>query len=533
MGQGDERSPKMESQQYQPQPYQPMVYQQQQPYPVQQQPQQGYGYNQTYQQQQPQPQPQQPMMYQQVQPNDNMKQPLLSQQPGGNGIYVSPFAEPQGSKFPEKPPYRDLMFHILFYLNIVGVILLYIVSLSKDVLVYEYINSSESSDSYSTTYDTSADYSMTILGLCALSVCYSLAFIFVWMKLASKYPKQLITWTFIGNFILCGIILVLYIVFFNLVMVVIMAIVMVVNLLFFFMWRKRIEFTGTLLTNTTHLLSNFPGAYRVAYGSLVVSLTWFTLWGLAFQRSILVYEGYTFYGVSIYLVFSLYWVGNVIKNVVHTTVAGLFSSWYFLAGNQMGMPSNPTMGALKRSMTTSFGSIAFGSLLLAIISTLRYISNMLQNSKNGILVLIGCFFNCILAIMQSVLAFFNTYNFAMIAIYGESYCDSGKRTVELFTHRLGSLLVNDDFISVCLSFSALLGGAVGGIFGLIATKIIYDSLLGGVFVFFVCFIVILMALEIVYSGVVTLFVCFMMDPNILAQTKPEIYKLYISTYKIK
>ena len=53
---------------------------------------------------------------------------------------------------------------------------------------------------------------------------------------------------------------------------------------------------------------------------------------------------------------------QVIRNVVHCTTAGTVASWWFI----QSAPS-PTLGALKRSLTTSFGSICLGSLIVAIL----------------------------------------------------------------------------------------------------------------------------------------------------------------------
>lgn len=93
----------------------------------------------------------------------------------------------------------------------------------------------------------------------------------------------------------------------------------------------------------------------------------------------------------------------MIKNTLHVTVSGLYATVYFMRGSEYGMPPNPTLGAFKRydsplslldshcsrfhevifpifslcyfdfrsATTTSFGSICLGSLLVAILQTIR------------------------------------------------------------------------------------------------------------------------------------------------------------------
>eukprot|EP01083_Nonionella_stella_P006817 19723_1 len=50
-------------------------------------------------------------------------------------------------------------------------------------------------------------------------------------------------------------------------------------------------------------------------------------------------------------------------NVLHTTTCGVPTTWYF---NPVAL-INPSRASLKRAMTSSFGSICFGSLLVALL----------------------------------------------------------------------------------------------------------------------------------------------------------------------
>jgi hypothetical protein len=84
----------------------------------------------------------------------------------------------------------------------------------------------------------------------------------------------------------------------------------------------------------------------------------------------------TFYFAVFSLLVSLYWGGQVFKNIVHVTVAGTFATWYFLPAHQM--PASPTAGALKRACTTSFGSICLGSLLVAVVQALKQLVHQVR-----------------------------------------------------------------------------------------------------------------------------------------------------------
>jgi hypothetical protein len=113
----------------------------------------------------------------------------------------------------------------------------------------------------------------------------------------------------------------------------------------------------------------------------------------------------------------LYWTVQIIINAVHITVCGVFATFYFKGvADQNGVVDvpvkNPTLGALKRSLTTSLGSNCYGSLLIAIIQTLRTIAdNARHNSSNDNLActIILCCLSCILSMIQDILEYFNVF----------------------------------------------------------------------------------------------------------------------------
>ena len=79
------------------------------------------------------------------------------------------------------------------------------------------------------------------------------------------------------------------------------------------------------------------------------------------------------------------------------------------------MPENPTILSFKRSITTSFGSICLGSLLVAILETLRTLIRYARAQRDNIIAFCA---DCILGIIESLLRYFNLYAFTQVAIYG-------------------------------------------------------------------------------------------------------------------
>src|SRR5690606_36286790 len=107
------------------------------------------------------------------------------------------------------------------------------------------------------------------------------------------------------------------------------------------------------------------------------------------------------------------------------TCCGVVATWYFLFPNNR--PSHPVKDSWTRSVTTSLGSICFGSFLVAVIQTIKYIVQSMRSNKNAI---IRCLVICILNCIENILNYFNFYAFTRVAIYGLPYIKAAKETWE-------------------------------------------------------------------------------------------------------
>lgn len=135
-------------------------------------------------------------------------------------------------------------------------------------------------------------------------------------------------------------------------------------------------------------------------------------------------------GLIVFITFAGYWISEVLKNVIHVTIAGVYGSWFFLSNSPQGMPKGATRGAFKRSMTTSFGSISFGSLLVALIQLLRQACSVARQNEAAQGNLMGtiffCILGCFIGLLDWLIQFFNEYAFCYIALYGKAYVPAAK-----------------------------------------------------------------------------------------------------------
>jgi hypothetical protein len=106
----------------------------------------------------------------------------------------------------------------------------------------------------------------------------------------------------------------------------------------------------------------------------------------------------------VFLVFSFYWTSQVIAYVTHVTLAGIFATVYFLNDGV----KHPIWGSAKRALTTSFGSICFGALLMALINLVRYFLAIARSNTDNaacafLICIIQCIVNCAAGMFVSII----------------------------------------------------------------------------------------------------------------------------------
>lgn len=135
-------------------------------------------------------------------------------------------------------------------------------------------------------------------------------------------------------------------------------------------------------------------------------------------------------GLLVFITFAGYWITEVIKNVIHVSISGVYGSWYFCANKPGGFPKGATRGAFKRAMTYSFGSISFGSLLVALIQMLRQACSIAQQNEaaqgNALGAIFFCILGCFIGLLDWAVQFINEYAFSYIALYGQAYIQAAK-----------------------------------------------------------------------------------------------------------
>eukprot|EP00527_Entomoneis_sp_CCMP2396_P005832 CAMPEP_0198154448 /NCGR_PEP_ID=MMETSP1443-20131203/68592_1 /TAXON_ID=186043 /ORGANISM="Entomoneis sp., Strain CCMP2396" /LENGTH=586 /DNA_ID=CAMNT_0043821119 /DNA_START=83 /DNA_END=1843 /DNA_ORIENTATION=- len=164
--------------------------------------------------------------------------------------------------------------------------------------------------------------------------------------------------------------------------------------------------------------------------------------------------------VVLFFILSLYWTGSIVLNTMQVCVAGVMATFCLDKSDADGCCSPAIWGSLFRSMTYSFGSICFGSLLQAIAAVLRYLidsarSKREQNSDAGACgTVLLCIVGCLAELLEDLLRAFNQWAYIFVGLYGFSYIESGKRVMELFQARGFTAIITDNLVGYVLGFAS-------------------------------------------------------------------------------
>jgi hypothetical protein len=207
------------------------------------------------------------------------------------------------------------------------------------------------------------------------------------------------------------------------------------------------------------------------------------------------------------------------------------------------MPTGITRGAFRRSITYSFGSISFGSLIVAIINMLRQACSIAQQQESAQGNLIGsimfCVLGCFISLLDWAVTFVNRYAFSHIALYGKAYIPAAKDTWKMMKDRGIDALVND-----CLTGPVLTMGSifVAYLCALLAylylefTKPGYNQN-SGVFTPVIMAFAFLIGLQVcqifltpIASGIDTIFVAMAWDPDVVVKEHPDLWNSLVAVY---
>lgn len=246
--------------------------------------------------------------------------------------------------------------------------------------------------------------------------------------------------------------------------------------------RARIAFTATVLSSVAKILFRTPELLLLKAGVSGIILGFACLWAGAYVELLAVVDEYAndndtdTYGywalASIWALITGFWVQFTLLNIALVTTCATVGAWYFSpdtfsAGCFLCRP--PVYWGFIRSVTFSFGSIAFGSLVLAIMRTIivvvQYLADKAEETGGKVAKLACCCFICCLKCFESCLNWLTEYAFVYVALYGVNFCSAGSKVMKLLADSGAKAIIQQSLLSPLGYMAGALGLAVGALCG--------------------------------------------------------------------
>lgn len=236
--------------------------------------------------------------------------------------------------------------------------------------------------------------------------------------------------------------------------------------------KNRIAFVAVMVKYSVAALSKYNGVFLLAIASAVLVIGVNIVGGAAMTRVLTHYHSIdpsdnTPTIIILGIFFLVVWMCEFLRYFMHTVVAGVVGVYWYLPNQQFA-----TGPSFKRASTTSLGSVSFAALIVTICTVCRTIArmkwNQLMKGKGGgknqgllilLLIVIACI-ACLFSCFEKALRWINHYALVHCALYGSSFIEGGKRTMDTFFQSGFMMIVQKDLTGFVISIGVLLTTAV-------------------------------------------------------------------------
>lgn len=236
--------------------------------------------------------------------------------------------------------------------------------------------------------------------------------------------------------------------------------------------------------------------------------------------------------VLIYHFFGLLWTLGFVLALLFLTIAIAVATWYFIEYPKTSLPRAPVAGAFAAAFKNHLGSLAFGSLIIAIIEFIRFVILYFEKkiramTKDGPCIVrccVGClicYCNCCMWCVQKFMEFISNNAYVQIAINGYPFCRAAKNAWNLVMAnlvRIGTVNFVADFLCFCGKLVIVLANCIVALY---LTK--SDTFVDGgaqnlsspvlivLLVFIITWFIAQLFMNVYESAIVALMQCFLVD----------------------
>lgn len=222
----------------------------------------------------------------------------------------------------------------------------------------------------------------------------------------------------------------------------------------------------------TFTVVDAPTDFPLANGTACESTNFTDYYDLLNTTARCQFQSYEVHEYVIYMqffnLFMFFWLMNFMIALGQVTLAGAFASYYWAFSKPGDIPAFPLLKSFWRAIRYHLGSIAFGSLIIAIIQIIRvlleYVETKLKGKDNAVVkFLIKCL-KCCFWCLEKFMKFLNKNAYILVAVYGKNFCTSAQQAFFLLMRNIVRVTVINkitDYLIFLgeLSVTALVGVA--------------------------------------------------------------------------
>jgi len=228
-------------------------------------------------------------------------------------------------------------------------------------------------------------------------------------------------------------------------------------------------------------------------------------------------------------IFGLFWAVEFIGYWMYMVMSGAFAEWYFTPWNDDARTSKTVSGnlilrSLWRVTRFHLGTVAFGSLIIAVIKTIRaalaYIEAQTKEAENPLTKCLSYMVHCLLGCLECCIDKINKDGFIFTSIYGSPYCASCFAAVDVLMKHVDYAVIIETLSTIVIKVAKFLTAiSTAAIMILICQQVYEDHELNtyvvvGVIFFLAGYLVAIIIFGVFDTAIESVFICFLTDLSV-------------------
>jgi choline transporter-like protein 2/4/5 len=229
-----------------------------------------------------------------------------------------------------------------------------------------------------------------------------------------------------------------------------------------------------------------------------------------------------------WMLFVLFWTMNFIANLGSLVIAHAVSCWYFCKPEDRveTINNDQLWSSYKLVWRFHLGTVAFGSLLIAILQYVRAVALYIQRHVSEEFIgkpwvkVVCCCIHCCLFCLESCMKFISKAAYIQTAIYGTPFCKSAVNVFHLLADnimRIGAIMITSEgalfigkiFVTVMATGSSYI--FLTEYYEKIGGDDVYEPVGPTILVAIISWMTATMFMDVLHMSIDTIFQCFICD----------------------